>query len=233
MEKNNEMPSDRWVEDHLAKLDPSGEAQPNAAQALGRFKELRDEPKPGTRKWIWTAAAGIVTACGALWFWAPQPHSPGAPAKQPTTVSASMITLKEGQTPPDFTLPDSTGAPVHLASYRGKVVLLNFWATWCIPCREEISWFMEFTSKYQDRGLEIIGVAMDGDGWESARPYVRVKKINYPVVVGTDAMAAQYGVEAIPMTLMLDREGKVTATHIGRVDKANAEKEIVKMLQKF
>src|SRR6202451_2552306 len=72
----------------------------------------------------------------------------------------------------DFSLKDSTGKAVHLSDYHGKVVLLNFWATWCAPCKIEIPWFMEFQREFKDRNFEVLGVSMDEDGWDSVRPYM-------------------------------------------------------------
>ncbi len=153
-------------------------------------------------------------------------------AKHPGKVSADAATLKEGQTPLDFTLPDASGASIRLSDYKGKVVLLNFWATWCHGCKTEIPWFMEFAAKYKDRGLVVLGVSLDDDGWKPVRPYLAERKINYAVVVGSPALAKQYGVETMPMTYLIDRRGRVAATHIGMVDKDNTEKEIVQLLQR-
>jgi cytochrome c biogenesis protein CcmG/thiol:disulfide interchange protein DsbE len=119
-----------------------------------------------------------------------------------------------------------------LSKYSGKVVLLNFWATTCGGCKLEIPWFMEFQVRYKSRGLVVIGVSMDDDGWKSVKPYVKQKKINYPVVIGTEGVAKQYGgVEALPMTLLIDRAGKIAASYTGVVDKQACESEIVALLR--
>src|SRR5512141_1216289 len=89
----------------------------------------------------------------------------------------------------NFTLTDANGAKVALADYKGKVVLLNFWATWCGPCKVEIPWFVEFNKTYKDRGLVVVGVSLDDDGWKSVKPYLAEKKIDYTVVVGNDAVS--------------------------------------------
>jgi peroxiredoxin len=226
MENNSEMNTNRWVDHQLAKLNPDGEWQPNATRALARFKERRDARKAGVRKWTW-AAAGVIAACVCLLsFSGPR----AIILKRPAQVSAAVKTLKEGQPAPGFTLQDANGAAIRLSAYQGKVVLLNFWATWCHGCKLEIPWFMEFASKYKNSGLVVVGVSLDENGWKSAKPYITEKKINYPVVIGNDDMAKQYGVEAMPMTYLIDRHGKVAATHIGMVDKDNTEKEIVQIL---
>ena len=132
---------------------------------------------------------------------------------------------------PEFSLKDSDGRTVKLADFKGKVVLLNFWATWCGPCKIEIPWFAEFEQKYKDRGFAIIGVAMDDEGWEVVKPYVAKSKINYRIVIGNDDVAASYGgVDSLPTTMIIDQDGRITSTHVGLVSKSNYEDEIVKLL---
>lgn len=121
---------------------------------------------------------------------------------------------------PDFTLKDADGKPVKLSDYKGKVVLLNFWATWCGPCKIEIPWFMEFEQQYKDKNFAVLGVSLDEDGWDAVKPYIAEKKINYRVVVGTEQVAQLYGdVDSLPTTFMIDREGRIAAEHVGLVSK--------------
>lgn len=127
---------------------------------------------------------------------------------------------------PDFTLVDSNGASIRLSDYKGKVVLLDFWATWCHGCKTEIPWYVEFQQKYRAKGLSVIGVAMDEDGWKSVKPYIEKTKINYTIVVGSQELAKQYGAESLPVTLLIDREGKIAESHAGMVDKAAFEKDV-------
>lgn len=126
--------------------------------------------------------------------------------------------------------PATKDDPIRLPSYKGKVVLLNFWATTCGGCKVEIPWFMEFEQKYKRDGLVVIGVALDEEGWKVVKPFVREKKMNYRVVIGDDALAARWKVEAMPMTVLVGRDGKVVSTHKGLVDKAGCEKEITFLL---
>jgi cytochrome c biogenesis protein CcmG/thiol:disulfide interchange protein DsbE len=132
---------------------------------------------------------------------------------------------------PEFALKDAQGAPVRMSDYKGKVVLLNFWATWCHGCKLEIPWFMEFEKKYKDGGLEVVGVAMDDDGWKSVKPYAEEKKMNYAVVTGNEDLGKLYGLDSMPMTVLIDREGRIAATYSGMVDREKCESEIRMLLQ--
>jgi thiol-disulfide isomerase/thioredoxin len=109
--------------------------------------------------------------------------------------------------------------------------VLDFWATWCGGCKVEIPWFMEFQKKYKHSGLAVIGVSMDDDGWKVVKPFLKAKKLNYTVVLGNDSVAKSYRLDSMPMTLLIDREGKIAATHVGMVEKSACEKEIQAILQ--
>jgi peroxiredoxin len=132
---------------------------------------------------------------------------------------------------PDFTLSDSYGKPIRLSAYKGKVVLLDFWATWCTGCKVEIPWYMEFQKKYNRRGLRSIGVAMDDEGWKIVTPYLQKKPINYPIVVGDAGFAKTYNVESLPVTLLIDRHGRIADAHVGMVEKSAWERQIQALLR--
>jgi peroxiredoxin len=133
---------------------------------------------------------------------------------------------------PDFVLKDLNGNTAKLSDYRGKIVLLNFWATWCGPCKIEIPWFIEFEQTYKDRGFAVLGVAMDDEGWEAVKPYLASRKINYRVVLGTDQLAQQYGgVDSLPTTFVIDRDGRIASTHVGLVSRHDYEDEIKQLLE--
>jgi cytochrome c biogenesis protein CcmG/thiol:disulfide interchange protein DsbE len=112
------------------------------------------------------------------------------------------------------------------------VVLLNFWATWCGGCREEIPAFIEFQEKYRNRGFTAIGIAMDTEGWTKVKPYLEASKINYPVLLGNDDLGKQYGLGSMPMTYLIDRRGKIAATYVGLADRSNCENVISRLLKK-
>lgn len=148
--------------------------------------------------------------------------------EQPAEVSQGSSNLKAA---PDFTLKDANGSSVKLSDYRGKVVLLNFWATWCGPCKIEIPWFMEFEQQYKNKGFAVLGVAMDDDGWAAVKPYIAEKKMNYRVVMGNDSVATAYGgIDSLPTTFVIDQEGRIVASHIGLINKDDYLKEIQSLL---
>ena len=149
----------------------------------------------------------------------------------PVRLPASIKVPKFRKAAPDFALIDSHGTAVRLTDFKGKVVLLDFWATWCHGCKIEIPWYEEFQRKYKDRGLSVIGVSMDDDGWKSVKPFLQSNKLNYPIVVGNQDLAKQYSVASMPVTLLIDREGRIADSHSGMVSKHAFEREILTLLQ--
>jgi peroxiredoxin len=133
-----------------------------------------------------------------------------------TTVKAAVKSDKERKAAPEFALKDANGQTVHMSSYKGKVVLLDFWATWCGPCKVEIPWFMEFEQQFKDKGFAVLGVSMDEDGWTAVKPYIQQLKVNYRIVLGNDMVGDQYGgVDSLPTTFLIDRQGRIASTHVG------------------
>ncbi|MBZ5575780.1 MAG: TlpA family protein disulfide reductase [Acidobacteriia bacterium] len=146
--------------------------------------------------------------------------------------SASLKPDHERKAAPDFTLKDGEGHDVRLSDYRGKVVLLDFWATWCGPCRIEIPWFKELQSKHQDKGFAVLGVSIYDDGWEAIKPFAAQMKMNYPVVMGTDQAAHDFGgLDALPTTFLIDREGRIAAVHVGLASRRAFEDGVERLLQ--
>jgi len=132
---------------------------------------------------------------------------------------------------PEFSLPDLNGGLVQLSSFRGKVVLLDFWATWCDPCRDEVPHFSELQEKYRAQGLQIIGISMD-DGPEPVRKFSREYKMTYPAVMGNAKLGEAYGgILGLPIAFLIDRHGRIYAKHIGATDVSVFEKEILNLLR--
>jgi peroxiredoxin len=133
---------------------------------------------------------------------------------------------------PNFSLQDADGRTVQLSDYRGKVVLLNFWATWCGPCKMEIPWFVEFERKHKDQGFAVVGVSMDEDGWQAVKPFASKVGINYRILMGSDSTAQLYGgIDSLPTTFVIDRDGRIAAVHVGLVSKSSYEKDINEILR--
>ena len=145
-------------------------------------------------------------------------------------VTVPACTQTQGKAP-NFSLKTADGKTVELAKQQGKIVVVNFWATWCGPCRAEIPGFIEMYDRYKSKGLEIIGVSLDEDGWDVVRPYVEKMKVTYPVVVGDGTLADAYGgIDAIPTTFIIDKKGNILDRHLGYLSKDAIEKMIKGLL---
>jgi cytochrome c biogenesis protein CcmG/thiol:disulfide interchange protein DsbE len=147
----------------------------------------------------------------------------------------SLMLLFAGDQPrkpaPPFELTNLQGAKIKLEDFKGKVVLLNFWATWCVGCKQEIPWFVDFQTKYKAKGLVVLGVSLDDEGWKVLKPWLAEHPLNYPNILGNDKVADLYGgVDALPTTLLIDRTGKIVSSHAGVVDRATAARDIETLL---
>src|SRR6201994_2271397 len=117
----------------------------------------------------------------------------------------------QGKTAPDFSLPTTSGQTMKLSDLQGKAVLLNFWATWCEPCKIEMPWFVELQKQYGPEGLQIVGVAADeGDSKDSVTEFAQHMGVNYPILLGKEAVSDTYGgVQFLPATFYIGRNGKI------------------------
>jgi peroxiredoxin len=137
-----------------------------------------------------------------------------------------------GKAAPAFALKDITGKPLKLADYRGKVVLLDFWATWCVPCRVEIPHFVELQKQYASRGFTMIGISMD-DEPGLVLPFAKKHGMNYPVVVGDAALGEKYGgILGLPVAFVIDRNGIIRERYDGVTSAETFEKAVVALLAK-
>ncbi|HEX6802378.1 MAG TPA: TlpA disulfide reductase family protein [Terriglobales bacterium] len=137
----------------------------------------------------------------------------------------------QGQAAPDFSLASLDGKTLKLSDFRGKAVLLNFWATWCEPCKIEMPWFVELQKKYGPQGLQIVGVAMDDSGNQEIADFAKKMNVNYPIVIGKESVGDQYGgIPYLPSTFYIDRDGKVVDRIFGLVSRSEIESDIQKAL---
>jgi peroxiredoxin len=137
----------------------------------------------------------------------------------------------EGSTAPDFELADLSGNKVHLSDFKGKVVILDFWATWCGPCRSEIPHFVTLQSKYKDKGLEVVGLSLDAEGAGVVRPFAEKNDINYTMLLANDEIAHRYGgIVGIPTTFVVDRQGRIVKKFFGVTSPETFEQAIQPLL---
>jgi peroxiredoxin len=135
------------------------------------------------------------------------------------------------QLAPGFTLADLKGHKIDLAAYRGQVVLLNFWATWCAPCREETPEFIRLQNEYRSRRLQVIGLSLDDDP-KPVLEFYRRFKINYPVAIGDAALAERFGgILGLPVTFLIGCDGRIHSKYSGKVDIARVEQELSQLLK--
>jgi cytochrome c biogenesis protein CcmG/thiol:disulfide interchange protein DsbE len=147
---------------------------------------------------------------------------------------AAMTNVSGGNHPvaPAFLLTDLNGRRLELSNYRGKVVLLDFWATWCAPCRTEIPHFVELQKQYGTQGFQVVGISMD-DGPKPVREFYDRFHLNYPVAMGDEQVADAYGgILGLPVNILVSRDGRICARHAGLTDANILEQEIAAQLQR-
>jgi peroxiredoxin len=160
-------------------------------------------------RWIIAAAGALGLALVTIYVPAPW-RTAGGPKTPACPVDAKVANL-------NFTMKDMHGREVTLADYRGKVILLDFWATWCVPCKYEIPGFVELQKRYGERGLQVIGVSVD-DTMDKLAPFAQQFHINYPILqgLGHDEVQEAYGpIWGIPINIVISRDGKICAKHAG------------------
>lgn len=154
-----------------------------------------------------------------------------AAAADPSTARAVIQASAQRKPAPEFALQDSTGKTTELKTFHGKVVLLDFWATWCHGCKLEIPWFADFARQYGEQGLAVVGISMDEGGWNVLKPFLAQTHIPYLILLGNDATAQRYGIETMPDTFLIDRDGRIAAAYRGAlVDRQDIEANIKTLL---
>jgi cytochrome c biogenesis protein CcmG/thiol:disulfide interchange protein DsbE len=169
--------------------------------------------------------------------------SPGEFVADPDGSDPQYVSPLKGKPAPDFSLEDLSGNKVALSSFKGKAVLINFWATWCGPCKIETPWLVELRNQYASQGFEILGISTEGDdlqkddkaGWAKDKAaiakFVQLEHMPYPVLINGDSISTPYGgLDEMPTSFFVDRNGIVVAVQLGLTSKADIEGNIKKAL---
>jgi peroxiredoxin len=155
------------------------------------------------------------------------------------TVHAALKTPGSRTAAPPFSLADASGRTEHLMDYRGKVVVLNFWATDCGGCRLEIPWLVDVDQTFKSKSVAVIGVSMDisyedlkntAEAWAKVRPFVKDHQIKYPILVADGEATKPYDIQALPITYLIDPHGRIAATYVGLIDEQNVKANINTLL---
>lgn len=159
--------------------------------------------------------AAVALIVGAVYLNKPSRDNT-ASAQDIPAENAAMQTPGEGKMAPDFALTSTDGKTIKLSDFRGKVVVVDFWATWCPPCKAEIPDFIKLYSQYKDDGFQMLGISLDQGGLSDVKPFMKDYGINYPIVMGDNQVVAAYGgIRGIPTTFVIDKEGKIKASFEG------------------
>jgi peroxiredoxin len=185
-----------------------------------------------TRKWLAAAASALALAGLTLDTPLPLPRWDGLFGSADAAGGAFACPADAKPANLQFTLQDVDGKDVQLSAFKGKVILLDFWATWCGPCKVEIPGFVDLQARYGDEGLQVLGVSVD-DPIEKMKPFAAQYRMNYPVLqgLGHDDLLDAYGpIWGIPVSVVISREGALCATHAGMTSRETFEREIKALL---
>jgi thiol-disulfide isomerase/thioredoxin len=160
-------------------------------------------------------------------------QSSGSINSQPSQRRASngLVPIRARKHAPDLSVVDIAGSRIALSKYRGKVVLLDFWAVDCGLCVTEIPWWVQFDKRYHDKGLQLIGLDMAEESPSYIKPFMQKSQMNYPVALGNDDIQKRFQVEGLPKTLLIDRQGRVATSRAGLVDRDEFARDIEELLR--
>jgi peroxiredoxin len=192
--------------------------------------------RPGTKQGLLLGylLVGLVAALAGFSIF--QMSGPGGPSGVAPSTSATRIEDRQliGMQRPEFSLPDASGTPTSISHWDGDVLLVNFWATWCAPCREEMPWFAELQDQYGQRGFQVVGVAIDQP--EAVAEFTARIGVDYPQLIGPEEaieVAERYGnaYGALPYSVLIDRAGIVRFIKAGALEKQELEAELLPLLK--
>jgi peroxiredoxin len=247
MNTNDDSEVDRMIAERFSPLRADSNWHPDMQRGLSLLRDRRATANGRKRGWA-LAVAGLVAASVPIMAFPVTraiAHRCVSACIQETALvrqlllgstrnsapSSTYVSPSDRKLAPDFTLADAAGRSVKLSESRGKVVLLNFWATECAPCGRQIPWFVEFQRANEARGFKALGVAMDESGWAAVKPFVERMGVNYPMMIGNDEVASLFGgLHTIPLTLVIDRQGRIAAVHAGFCRKDEYEGDIRALL---
>jgi peroxiredoxin len=154
-------------------------------------------------------------------------------------VRTALVPQSTRKPAPEFTLIDASGKSVPLSRFRGNPLIVDLWATKCGGCVKEIPSFIDLHHRYAAKGLAVVGISMDilyedlkgpAEAWALVKPFVRSHAVDYPILMGDDGITKRYSVEALPVTYLLDRNGRIAAKYVGLVDSANLDANVRALL---
>ena len=248
MNTNDDSEVDRMIAERFSPLRADSTWHPDVQRGLSLLRDRRATANGRKRGWA-LVAAGLVAASVPIMAFpvtrAIAQRCVSACIQETAVVrqlllgntrtsapSTAYVSPSDRKMAPDFTLADAAGRSVKLSESRGKVVLLNSWATECTACDRQIPWFVEFQRANEGRGFKALGVSMDVGGWAAVKPYAERMEVNYPMMIGNDEVASLFGgLHTIPLTLVIDRQGRIAAVHAGLCRKDEYEGDIRALLK--
>jgi peroxiredoxin len=232
--------TDPWVDERLATLTPALD-WPRAESRIDTLRGRRAAQR--ARRLQWIGAAAVVVMIGAA---VPVTRAFAARcldacasgvaqflrADEPLANAPKGTGYEIGNLAPEAIGADAAGRAMSLSSLRGHVVVVNFWATWCGPCRAEVPVLNSLATRFGQRGLDVIGISMDADGWPAIKPFVESEAMEYPILLGTDAVAETFGgVGHLPATFVIDPAGVIVAKMEGAMREGQYDALIERILR--
>jgi thiol-disulfide isomerase/thioredoxin len=226
MENADDKTTSQWVEDRLSAVGQDREWEPDVSLGLLRLDQKRGA-RVARRRAIVSASAAVAVMAILLGLVVGRRAATPVESTRSFTASERAAGRRLAR---DISMFDASGRAVKLSDFRGQVVALNFWATWCEPCKVEIPLMKQFQEGYRDQGFTVLGVSVDEKGWNAVKPFAAAMSINYPIFIGGQEDSGRYG-DSVPTTVIIDRAGRVAAVHIGLCNRNEYESDILAVLR--